>query len=124
MHWTGWIVITLAVLTGGWMAFDGSRALVVGDYVTASSGAYAGQLGPWANLAQSAGIPPRSTVMKCIVAGYGLATLIVAICFALRQPWAWWGMLAVAVLGLWYLPMGTITGVVLLVLLFLRRPAR
>jgi hypothetical protein len=46
MHWTGWIVAALAALNGGWMTFDGARALIVGDYVTPSSGEYAGQLGP------------------------------------------------------------------------------
>jgi len=37
----------LAAVEAGWMLFDGSRALIVGDYVTAKSGPYAGQLGPW-----------------------------------------------------------------------------
>jgi hypothetical protein len=44
-------------------AYDGSRALIVGDYVTPKSGAYAGQLGPWAKLVAAVGIEPRSTVM-------------------------------------------------------------
>jgi len=33
--------------------------------------------------------------------------------------WAWWGLLAAAVLGLWYLPVGTAINVVVVVLLFL-----
>jgi hypothetical protein len=53
MHWTGWIVAALAALNGGWMTFDGARAFFVGDYVTPSSGEYAGQLGPWADVVSS-----------------------------------------------------------------------
>jgi hypothetical protein len=73
MHWTAWIVAALVILNGGWMAFDGARALVVGDYVTPKTGQYAGQLGPWAKLIQAIGIEPRSTLMKSIFFIYGLA---------------------------------------------------
>ena len=47
MHWPEWVVVALALIEGGWLAFDGGSALVVGDYVTPDSGQYAGQLGPW-----------------------------------------------------------------------------
>ena len=40
-----WIIILLAVLNFGFMAFDGSRALVKGDYIRPSQGQHAGQLG-------------------------------------------------------------------------------
>ena len=119
MHWTGWIVVVLAVLTASWMVFDGTRALVTGDYTTPATGQYAGQLGPWSKLAQAAGIPPRSTVMKSIFVIYGLVAIAIALCFALRLPWAWGAMLAVAVLGLWYLPIGTVADVIILALLLL-----
>jgi hypothetical protein len=26
MHWLGWIVVALAFIEGGWLAFDGGRA--------------------------------------------------------------------------------------------------
>ena len=38
VHWTAWLVMALVLLNGGWMAFDGGRALVVGDYVTPKTG--------------------------------------------------------------------------------------
>jgi hypothetical protein len=47
MKWLRWVVLVLALTEGGWMAYDGGRALLVGDYVTPSTGEYAGQLGPW-----------------------------------------------------------------------------
>lgn len=64
MTFTHWLIVALALLEASWMAFDGTRALIVGDYVTPKTGAYAGQLGPWANVVQRLGIHPRSTSMK------------------------------------------------------------
>ena len=116
-----WIVVLLGLLQGGWMAFDGSRALIVGDYVTPASGQYAGQLGPWSKLVSVIGIEPRSTLMKSIHVGLGAAWLVATVCFLLRMPGAWSAMLTCAVLSLWYLPFGTLFSVVQIVLLL--RPA-
>jgi hypothetical protein len=107
------------MLNAGWMTFDGARALTVGDYVTPQTGEYAGQLGPWSKLVQIIGIEPRSTLMKLIFVGYGVASIVIAICFALKISWAWWGMLIIAVLGLWYLPIGTVVNIIVLVFLLL-----
>lgn len=119
MHWLRWIVLLLAFVEGGWLAFDGGRALIVGDYVTPSSGAYAGQLGPWSKLVSAAGIGPRSTLMKSIHLVLGVIWLTVMIGFALRLPWAWSGMLACAIASLWYLPFGTLLSLIQIVLLLL-----
>ncbi|MBI5840539.1 MAG: hypothetical protein HZB19_10590 [Chloroflexi bacterium] len=64
MNWKNWIVVLLIIFNSGWMLFDGTRALVVGDYITPVAGEYAGRLGPWSNLVKAAGIEPRSTLMK------------------------------------------------------------
>ena len=117
MHWTSWIVVALTIINAGWMVFDGTRALTVGDYVTPQTGEYAGQLGPWSTLVKAIGIEPRSTLMKFIFGAYGVVTILIAICFALKLPWAWRGMVMISVLGLWYLPVGTIMNMIVLVLL-------
>src|SRR5688572_10973171 len=114
-----WIVLILALLEAGWLAFDGGRALIVGDYVTPRSGEYAGRLGPWAGVVQAAGIEPRSTLMKSIHLVLGIAWLAVCACFVMGFPWARRGMLVCAVLGLWYLPLGTLLSLVQIVLLLL-----
>lgn len=119
MHWLGWIVLLLAFIEGGWLAFDGARALVVGDYVTPRSGPYAGQLGPWSKLVSAVGIAPRSTLMKSIHVALGATWVVVMACFALRMSWAWTAMLICAVASLWYLPFGTLLSVVQIVLLLL-----
>ena len=119
VHGLAWVVLALAVVEGGWLAFDGGRALVVGDYVTPRSGPYAGQLGPWAKVVSAVGIEPRSTLMKSIHLVLGMALLAATVCFALGLPWARTGLLVCAVLGLWYVPFGTLLGVVQIVLLSL-----
>ena len=111
-HWTGVVVAGLVLLSGGWMAFDGGRALVVGDYVTPRRGPHAGQLGTWAMAVQAVGIGPRSTMMKLIFIGYGLTYVGAMTAYLLGAPWSRWGLSIVAVLGLWYWPFGTVIGLV------------
>ena len=99
------------------MVFDGSRALVVGDYVTPDTGPHAGQLGPWSEVVRAVGIPPRSTGMKIIFVSYGLIYLGMTVAFLLGAPRSRRGMITVALLGLWYLPFGTLINLVVLALL-------
>lgn len=117
MHWTGWICVGLAVVLGGWLAFDGARALVIGDYVTPSSGRFAGQLGPWSKLVTAVGLAPRSTAVKLLHVVVGIAWLAAIACFVMQVPGARWAMLACAVASLWYLPFGTLIAVVEIALL-------
>ncbi|HKY54369.1 MAG TPA: hypothetical protein VJM08_08695 [Anaerolineales bacterium] len=121
MDWKGWVIVILVAFTAGWMLFDGSRALIVGDYITPRSGEYAGQLGPWSNLVEAAGIEPRSTLMKSIFVGYGLAAFVVLACFLFGLSWARTALISVCILGLWFLPIGTITNIIALTLLVIGR---
>ncbi len=114
-------IFVLALLEGGWFAFDGAHALMRGDYVTPKSGQHAGQLGPWKHVVRAVGIEPRSTLMKWIHVVLGVSWLVVLVCFAVKLQWAWWGMLLAAVAGLWYLPFGTLLSVVQIVLLVVLR---
>lgn len=88
MHWLRWTIVIMALVEGGWFAFDGGHALVTGDYVTPKSGQYAGRLGPWSKLVAATGIDPRSTLMKVIHVALGVTWILVIICFTLGQPWA------------------------------------
>ena len=114
-----WVIAVLGLMQGAWLTFDGSRAFIVGDYVTPSSGDYAGQLGPWSKVVAAIGIPPRSTLMKSIHVGLGIAWLLCTVAFIARAPWAWSAMLACSVLSLWYLPFGTLFGLIQIVLLLM-----
>jgi len=124
MIWVRVALVALGLVEGAWMTFDGTRALTMGDYVTPSSGVHAGQLGPWNYVVSAIGIPPRSTAMKLIFVVYGLSWLIIALGLALRAGWASPAMFIAALATLWYLPVGTIFGVIQLVgLIWLRRSA-
>lgn len=121
MDWKNWVITILLLLNAGWMLFDGSRALLIGDYVTPSEGEYAGQLGPWSNLVQRVGMEPRSTLMKSVFVLYGVLALTMLVCYLLGYPWAPSALMAVCFLGLWYLPFGTISNLVVLLLFMMKR---
>lgn len=61
MHWFAWIVVVFAFIEGGRPVYDGGHALVTGEYVTPSSGEYAGQLRP--------GRRPTATILATISPG-------------------------------------------------------
>lgn len=116
-----WIIVILIILTAGWMFADGLRALVLEDYVTPASGAHAGELGPWADVLRAARLEPRSTAIKTIFVLYGISSFIAVTGFATDQTWGRNFLIVMAVLGLWYLPIGTGTNMIALILLFLFR---
>ena len=121
MHWARVLVLLLGLIEAGWMTFDGCRALLVGDYVTPTSGPYAGQIGAWSKLVGAAGIDPRGTPMKSLFAVYGLVWIVVLVNFALGARWAWSAMVGMAAGALWFLPFGTVASVVQLALLLVLR---
>jgi len=102
------------------MLFDGSRALVKGDYVRPHSGNYAGQLGPWSKLVSAIGINPESTVMKSVFVVWGLVGLIITCCYIKDMTWARNGMIIINILSLWYLIPGTINSALQIILLLIR----
>jgi hypothetical protein len=123
MGWRRAVLVSIGLVIGGWMTFDGVRALVVGDFVTPSSGDYAGQLGPWASLLSGLGVDPRSLGAKALhVAGGGLWLAAAVACLRSRRPPPRL-LTAAALASLWYLPFGTLGGFVALVLVVTRGPA-
>jgi hypothetical protein len=121
MNWARIAVLVLVVIEAGWMAFDGTRALIVGDFVTPKSGPYAGQLGPWHHAVEFVGLDPRGTPVKLTFAVYGWTWLLLGVAFALGSRWAWAAMLAAAIGSLWFLPIGTLCSVVQIILLLALR---
>jgi hypothetical protein len=121
VSWITALIVTLAIVEGGWLAFDGGRALIVGDYVTPRSGEYAGQLGPWTKVVSAIGLEPRSTLVKCIHVVLGIGWLAAALYYASDPRGAWWAVLACAVVSLWHLPVGTLLSALEIGLLLLIR---
>jgi len=119
--WTTWLSVLLIASTAGWMIFDGTYALITGTYFTSQASEYAGQLGPWANLVHVIGIDPLSVWMKLIFITQGLGTIAVVVSYILNKPWAWTALLTAMLLGLWYLPFGTLSNLLALIILLLTR---
>ena len=108
MRWRRALAILCAVIVGAWLAFDGARALIVGDYVTPSSGRFAGRLGPWSQLFTAIGVDPRSTGVKAIHVVVGGLILLGTLALLVREKRAKPAFLITCALGLWYLPFGTL----------------
>jgi hypothetical protein len=111
------LLVAVALLIGGWLVFDGSHALITGDYLTPRSGPRAGQLGPWARLVSAAGLNPRGRLMKIEHVLLGIGWLAALVCFLIRPAIGWWCLLASAAGTLWYLPIGTMLSLVELAIL-------
>ena len=107
------ILVALALSVGGFMLLDGSRNLATGTYFGG------GRLGPWSRLVSSAGFDPLHFGLAFVL--LGLAWLVALAGLLGRRRWAWWTGLAVAVLSLWYLPVGTVLALAWIGLLVRRR---
>ena len=111
------LILLCVLLEAGWMAFDGGRALIVGDYVTSESGPDRGEIGPWRHAVTAVGLDPRGTPMKVTFCVYGVGSLLLAVGFARGLAWSWTAMVVAAIGALWYLPLGTVLSGVQIVLL-------
>jgi hypothetical protein len=116
------LVAVLVSVTGGWMAFDGAHALITGDFVTPSSGPYAGQLGPWATLLEAVGLEPRSLGVKIFFLLFGIVYLSALGAFLRRIDRSRLVLAACAVVALLYLPIGTASSALVLAVLATTRP--
>ena len=121
MHWSVWVISILAFIVAIWFVIDGAAAFITGDYITPKSGEYAGQLGPWSKVVSAIGIAPRSGLMKTIFLLYGIFWLAIIVSYLFRLPWAHTAMLVAAIGSLWYLPFGTLLGLIQIVLLTVYR---
>jgi hypothetical protein len=103
------IISVIAVANGGWMLSDGFHVLVTGEYFGPA------KPGPWADLAAAVGLNPYGFGPFFVVLGVLWILFLVEV---LRGSlWGWWGALVVAVLTLWYVPVGAALAVGYIVLL-------
>jgi hypothetical protein len=117
MNWARILILLCIFIEAGWMAFDGSQALVTGALITPKSGPRAGQLGPWHHLVERVGVNPQGTAMKLVFAIYGWIWLAIGLAFAMGKSWCWPAMIVAAACTLWFFPLGTLLSVIQLVLL-------
>ena len=114
-------VVVLGLGPGLFMTFDGLRALILGDYLTPTTGPYAGRLGPWSDVVSTVGIAPRSSPMKVLFVIFGVAWLWAIAGFLRRTPRSTRALAVLAVATLWYLPVGTLMSTLVLIGLALLR---
>jgi hypothetical protein len=119
-----WAVVVLSLLNSGYMAFDGTRALVTGDYIRPKTGEYAGQLGPWSTLVKKVGINPMSVFMKSVFVAFGIIGLCITVAFALNISWSYRAMLVFNICSAWNLMFGTVSSVLQIILLLILRAIR
>jgi hypothetical protein len=102
--------IALSLLLGAYMLVDGMHALVTGTYITPGSGAYAGQLGPWASVLSAIGIDPHGLPVKLAFVVLGISWCVHTRNIVVRKvirP----ATIVLCVLTLWYLPFGTLIAI-------------
>jgi len=99
-------------LLGWWLTFDGLRDRLFGDYTRLN-----GQLGPWAGLAQSAGLNVNSLAYSFVAFGLGLIGASFGL--YLRRRWGYAASLVLSAICLLYLGFGTAAAAVCIVCLLL-----
>lgn len=107
------IVSIIALITGGWMIFDGVHVLSTGKYFGPE------KPGLWSDVISYVGGDPFRLGFPFIA--FGVLWLLFLAAMLLHQQWGWYGALLIAILTLWYLPVGTALSVMYIVLLFVFR---
>ena len=108
-------LLVSALLLGGWMAFDGIHVLATGKYFGPE------KPGPWADLVSAVGLDPFALGPVFVL--LGLAWLAALGLVLARHPASRAAATVVGVATLWYLPVGTLLALVVLILLRLPRRA-
>ncbi|KQC00881.1 hypothetical protein [Pedobacter sp. Hv1] len=94
------LITILGLLNGGYMLLDGIYVMINGKYIGPE------KPGPWANLFYKLDIDVFKLGPVFIL--YGLLWLIWIYALLTAQSWGYIFGLALAVLTLWYLPIGTL----------------
>lgn len=105
------LLAILALLNGGYMLADGIYCLIKGKYIGPD------KPGPWANLFYKLNIDVFN--LSPLFIAFGVAWLLFLAGLWTGQSWAYLAGITVSILTLWYLPIGTVVSIaVLIILLF------
>ncbi|SKA20763.1 hypothetical protein [Sediminibacterium ginsengisoli] len=107
------LIFILGILNGAYMLLDGIYVMLKGKYIGPE------KPGPWANLFYKLNIDVFKLGPLFLI--YGLLWLAWVYGFWTNQSWAYLFGVIISVLTLWYLPVGTVFSVVVLVVLWRMR---
>lgn len=103
------LLIILGFINGSYMLLDGIYVLMKGKYIGPE------KPGPWANLFYKLNIDVFKLGPLFIV--LGAAWLLWLLGFWTNQSWAYIAGIVISTLTLWYLPIGTVISVIVLITL-------
>src|SRR5215213_2552227 len=103
------LLTILAVLTGGFMLLDGIYVMLKGKYIGPE------KPGPWANIFYRLNVDAFKLGPLFVV--YGILWLVWLYGLWTQQSWAYAFGIAMSILTLWYLPVGTLFSVIILLVL-------
>ena len=107
------LITILAFLNGAYMLIDGIYVMMKGKYIGPE------KPGPWANLFYRLGINVYKLGPVFII--FGLLWLIWIYSFWSHQSWSYMFGIIISILTLWYLPVGTLFSIVILIMLVTMR---
>lgn len=107
------LVMILGLLNGGYMLIDGIYVMLNGKYIGPK------KPGPWANLFYKLDVNVYKLGPLFIL--FGLFWLIWLWSFWTQQSWAYSLGIVISLITLWYLPVGTLFSLIILLVLFTSR---
>lgn len=107
------LLTILAILTGGFMLLDGIYVMLKGKYIGPE------KPGPWANIFYKFNVDVFKLGPLFVL--YGILWLVWLYGLWTQQNWAYAFGIVVSILTLWYLPVGTLFSVIILLVLIFGR---
>jgi hypothetical protein len=103
------IILLLGFITGGYMLLDGIFEMLKGKYIGPA------KPGPWANLFYKLDVDVFKLGPLFIL--FGIAWIVFLSGLLSHQSWAYLFGIIISIMTLWYLPIGTLLSVIVLVVL-------
>ena len=107
------VIVVLGFLNGGYMLLDGIYVMLKGKYIGPP------KPGPWANLFYKLNVDVFKLGPLFIV--FGIIWLFFLYSLWTSQSWTYLLGLIISILTLWYLPVGTIVSLIIMLLLLTYR---
>jgi hypothetical protein len=107
------LIIILSFINGGFMLVDGIHVMLKGKYIGPP------KPGPWANLFEYFGVDVFQLGPLFVL--FGIAWLSFVVGILTQQSWTYTLGVLISALTLWYLPVGTLFSVIVLVALMMMR---